>query len=108
MSNTGESTSSGNYGPNQSTYPRNLHYSRLQQSTGTPPNGTGLRQVPPDGTQHLHSSRVSFIGQGGKSEIFSTNNLFPKVSGSFLPSVRFTTSPSSGLFHRNMDKDEMM
>ena len=108
MSNTGESTSSGNYGQNQSTYPRNQPYARQQQTIGTPPNMTGIRQIPSESTRHLQSSRVSFIGQGGKPELFSTNSLFPKSSGNFLPSVRFTTSSSSGLFHRNMGKDEMM
>ena len=108
MSNTGESTSSGNYGQNQSTYSRNQSYSR-QQSRMISPNLTGVEKFQEDNNETVQSSRLSFISQSGKHEMFSTTNIFPKVSSSFFPSVRFNSSSSSaGLLSRNSGKDDMM
>ena len=110
MSNACDSTSSGTYGQNQQTYPRTQPFSR-QQSTLMSPSLAGMRQMPADtGTRNIfQSSRVSFIGQVGKPDLFSsTSNTFQKASASFLPSVRFNNSSTSGLLRRNLNKDEMM
>ena len=108
MSNTGDSTSSGNFGPNQTTFPRHLSYSR-QQSRVMSPNLTGLPQMQSEGNDAVQSSRVSFIGQSGKHEMFSATSIFPKVTSNFFPSVRFNSNSSSaGLLSRNVGKDDMM
>lgn len=108
MSNTGDSTSSGNYGPNQATFPRNLSYSR-QQSRVMSPNLTGMQQMQSESNDTVQASRVSFIGQSGKHEMFSATSIFPKVTTNFFPSVRLTSNSSSaGLLGRNVGKNDMM
>ena len=108
VSNTGESMSSGNYGPSQATFPRNQSYLR-QQARIMSPNLTGIENLQSSSNENAEPSRVSFISQSGKHEMFSATNLFPKVTSNFFPSVRFNSSSSSaGLLSRNVGKDDMM
>ena len=100
--------SSGNYGPNQATFPRNPSYLR-SQTREMSPNLTGMEKHQSENNEATLPSRVSFISQSGKNEMFSATNIFPKVTSSFFHSVRFnSSSSSSGLLSRTVGKDDMM
>ena len=103
----GGTSSPGIYGQNHSTYPRNQPFTR-QQPTIMSPKLPMRRQLPSESSKHLQSSRVSFIGQGGKTDAFSTCSSILKNPTSILPSVHFSNSSVSGIMQMEREKDEMM
>ena len=97
ISTTGDTNSSGAYGPSHAPYARNHPLRQvIQQPPAMSSSHLPQRRLLPETTRHLQSSRVSFIGQGGggeKIDTFSTcTSSFGKSPQAVLPAVHFNNS----------------